>query len=271
MNANAKIYDEGSRILNDKLYYFRQSSINLESRIFDSHMHPYYELCFILQGNGRLFIEGNEFLFAPYGLVMCKPTTFHQQSPNPNTFYDRIVAGRFNKIDKRLVEKAFDGGCYRQFAADSPVTDLLVKLDRYNSVYDEEDFVTVADAIFTEIFMLLIHSTPETTVPKSNGTTTAIIQFIEQNLCTIKSMDDIAKHLFISTSTLYHAFNENVKIPIMTYIRNKRLIRAKIMIDKGEKPNKVFEACGFNDYSSFFRAYKKYFGISPSEKSDSPD
>ena len=38
---------------------------------------------------------------------------------------------------------------------------------------------------------------------------------------------------------------------------------AKEKIISGQKPTNVFGQCGFNDYSVFFRAYKKRFGLSP--------
>lgn len=31
----------------------------------------------------------------------------------------------------------------------------------------------------------------------------------------------------------------------------------------GQKPTEVFAACGYQDYSSFYRAYTAHFGYSP--------
>ena len=33
----------------------------------------------------------------------------------------------------------------------------------------------------------------------------------------------------------------------------------------GENPYRVYEKCGFNEYSSFYRAYKSEFGVSPKD------
>ena len=52
------------------------------------------------------------------------------------------------------------------------------------------------------------------------------------------------------------------------YIISKRLAKARKMIRRGERPTAVSAECGFGDYTTFFRNYKKYFGYSPSLESE---
>ena len=44
------------------------------------------------------------------------------------------------------------------------------------------------------------------------------------------------------------------------------MVLAQREILSGKNPTKLYEKYGFNDYSSFYRAYKSHFGLSPSEK-----
>ncbi len=53
---------------------------------------------------------------------------------------------------------------------------------------------------------------------------------------------------------------------IHDYINVKRLIIAQELLKQGKKPTDIYEKCGFHDYSTFFRAYKSRFGISPGEE-----
>ena len=49
------------------------------------------------------------------------------------------------------------------------------------------------------------------------------------------------------------------------YLTVKRLVYARQRIEAGEPATHAYLACGFNDYSSFYRAYVKYFGTAPTK------
>jgi AraC-like DNA-binding protein len=64
-----------------------------------------------------------------------------------------------------------------------------------------------------------------------------------------------------------------MNISVYQYMLRKRLILAQQKIRDGESATAAAMLCGFNDYSSFYKQYKKLFGVSPSEKAarfDSP-
>ena len=46
-------------------------------------------------------------------------------------------------------------------------------------------------------------------------------------------------------------------------VTQKRLIASKALIEQNLALESVAERVGFNDYSSFYRAFKQEFGISP--------
>ena len=54
-------------------------------------------------------------------------------------------------------------------------------------------------------------------------------------------------------------------ISLMKYIRQKRLLMARHLLEKGERPLSIYSKCGFSDYTTFYKAYVKYFGKAPSE------
>ena len=52
---------------------------------------------------------------------------------------------------------------------------------------------------------------------------------------------------------------------IHQYITKKRLALCKEAILGNANISEVYQAYGFGDYSSFFRAFKKEYGISPKD------
>ena len=51
----------------------------------------------------------------------------------------------------------------------------------------------------------------------------------------------------------------------VSYTHLKRLSMAKYKIYHGTQPSKVYSECGFSDYSTFYRAFKKEYNLSPKE------
>lgn len=58
-------------------------------------------------------------------------------------------------------------------------------------------------------------------------------------------------------------FKEDTKMTLHNYIFQKRLLYARDLIQNGTPITKASIECGFNDYSSFLRAFRKHFKCSP--------
>ena len=94
----------------------------------------------------------------------------------------------------------------------------------------------------------------------------SVIEYINKNLGKEMSVYSIARAANISTSSLAHIFKKEMNISIYQYILKKRLILAHHKIAEGELASVAALVCGFNDYSGFYKQYKKLFNQSPSEK-----
>lgn len=94
-----------------------------------------------------------------------------------------------------------------------------------------------------------------------------IISFIDNHLYEKISLKLISENVFLSEKCIC----ENIKkITGMTFhqlISERRLLEAKNLIHTTAEPlNKIAERCGFDTYSTFYRRYLKYFGITPKEE-----
>ena len=90
-----------------------------------------------------------------------------------------------------------------------------------------------------------------------------VIRHINEHLSEPLSLDALCEQFYLSKPQLCRSFKRTTGASVGEYITAKRLLQAQTMLRAGSPPTQVCTACGFNDYSAFYRAYRKHFGVSP--------
>ena len=92
-----------------------------------------------------------------------------------------------------------------------------------------------------------------------------ILSYVENNLEESLTLDQIAGNFFVSKYYIAHLFKDTLGISLHQYIIKKRLAECRSAIVSGGSITEIYEKYGFGDYSSFFKAFKKEYGMSPKE------
>ena len=252
------------------LYLDHSTYIDPAPDLLYRHTHSEYELLYILGGDLTHVVEDRKYKLHKHDLVLVRPNQYHfiqidssENYERYNLLFDPAVLG-FDHTTRVPNDLEVISCRHRPL-----ITELFRKLDYYQSVLPEGDLRGMTALLVQELlYNLSLSHEAQGRSPTENLHPVAAkaISFINENLFTLKSMEQVAKALFVTESYLYRVFKRELKTTPLKYITEKRLIVAQGMLRQGVLPTKVYEECGFDDYSSFYRSYRRYFGYSPSEE-----
>lgn len=156
-------------------------------------------------------------------LKLCK-----EKNSNIKTLLEQII----------YVMGTVDFGC--DILSSSLIMQLVVLLNRYNNERINKELRLMQDQVVQDM-----------------------IVYIKNNINKDLSIDTLASKVFLSKYYLMRRFKSDQGQSIHSYIIKERLSYARELIKKGMLLNDVCLECGYHNYSSFVRAFKKNYGLSP--------
>ena len=123
--------------------------------------------------------------------------------------------------------------------------------------------------MFSILHALQLHFPKESTKNKVLQTTDIYdraLRYIANNYEEQISVHDLVGYLNIDRSYLFRIFKKHSQTNPQEFITNYRLAKAsELLKSKNNTVEYVALSCGFLSYQSFFRFFKKKYGISPTQ------
>lgn len=228
--------------------------------------HLFHEIVLFLGGDAQLISETVNINLKPQTIVVIPKETYHQFIINgdQNEYYRCVFQFYETAENLSLISSSIQELFVTE--SDKIIAHLFSKMIKMTKEPDENAQI-VSEAVLNLLLdEIKSKKSIEVFEDLSDELTKQAIEYISQNLAENVNVNDIAKHLNVSPSTLMRTFKKNMNMPIHKYIIKKRLIFAHTKITNGEPATLAAIDCGFNDYSGFYKQYKKMFGVSPSRK-----
>lgn len=257
--------------VSEKLLYKHKFDRALPPDVYSMHTHNLYELLYFVKGDATCVIEERKYKLKAGDLVLVRPYLHHFVQIDTVTDYERYDI-LFDPV-KHGVEGVWripEEVAIVSLAENPLASDVFRRMDAYDAICTENDFFRLLPHLLSELFLGIGSIVPregemgDLTSPLLSEA----LRYINANLFTLGGMKEVANAIFVSESYLCRLFKRELHESPGRYIRDKRLLVARDRILLGEKPTAVAAACGFGDYTAFYRSYKSLFGTSPTSKND---
>lgn len=232
----------------------------------DREIHPYHELLFYINGNTLFLTEQARHRLHYNTLLIIPKETYHYFRLENTVPFLRL---KISFYDQFLEQIPLTGLFDHLKILEKPDDRVLFVLNRLYQVLKEHSDEMAAFYAYSAFQMLLAELEYSDITEISEATEvssflTDVLDYISLNLPGNLNIAHISRNLGISPSSLTHRFTRELGIPLHEYITQRRLLLARKLIHEGNKSTAIYPDCGFRDYSSFYKAYLKYFGHSPS-------
>lgn len=258
---------------------FYYSDLNFQT--LPAHTHDYYEFYLFLEGDLDLEISGHARPLHPGDMVLVPPgVSHHALMHSSDRPYRRFVLWVSQEYAARLLKESPDyvflmqraatsSRCYYHFyeAEFSSIQSRLIRLleEFHSNRYGRNAAVYLALNDLLLYMNRIIYEREHPVVSGSGDLMQEITLFIDEHLTEDLSLDVLADHVCLSKYYIAHYFKDSLGISIHQYITKKRLQSCSEAIAAGSDITRTFDEYGFRDYSSFYRMFRKEYGMSPRE------
>ena len=249
---------------------------------FEYHHHDFSKIVILIDGDLTYYIEGKAYILKPLDILFVNKNEIHKPVVNPNKYYERIVIwlnpdfmAKYAQGNNNLL-KCFEVAIknnYNLLRLNMKSIDIIKNLIQdIQNCNNSNEFGSeiLKESLFVQLMVLMnrlfLNSDKNRDIEdiQYDKTIEGVLNYINSNLENDLSIDTIASEFFISKYYLMRKFKNQIGSSIHNYVVQKRLILARSLISDGLSMSSVCSRCGFNDYSSFVRAFKKVYGVSPS-------
>lgn len=261
-----------------EIYYYEDAHFNRVK----SHSHDYYEFYFFLQGTITMYINKRPFYLKLGDVVVIPPDVRHYAvSTDPAVPYRRFVFWISKDYYEQLCELSEDYGfivshtlqnMHFVYPNDSINFNIIQsKLFQLLEEIHYERFgrTSKISLCVSDLILYLNRMAYEQHIPKKSRKNLKLYEnliiYIEGHIDEDLSLEHLANVFYVSKFHIAHIFKENLGLSIHQYITKKRLAMCRDAILGDGNISKSFLQYGFKDYSSFYRAFKKEYGMSPKE------
>lgn len=288
-------YEKKGYLLQDfKVFRLKDEADSKSGNLYSIpfHYHDFHKIILLLKGKADYIIEGKTYPLQERDILFVSSGEIHRPVVDKKYAYERIIIyvspeflkniSRWNNPsdEQELSGEGSLSTCFAYAKKHSAVMhltkgsthDLLFHMEKLERTSRSNGFCNdlYTKVLFVEFMILLNRALLEHEVEEVHASVydkkiLPIIQYINDHLFDDLNIDMLAEHFYLSRFHMMRKFKHDTGMSIHQYILSKRLLVARDMLKGNASLTKICFDCGFKDYSTFSRAFKKQFNETPRE------
>ncbi len=240
---------------------------------FKGEQHECWELTYVDKGSMYNVVEGKEYALHQGDMMLFAPGQWHSQYADDtvSVCYMTVTFGMHLMEPDLLTDRAFQ--------SDHEIRSLLEKImqeKETHPIYSDDLILCYLKEILIRLLRaqklehIISKADTEMKHTIESDIISDVMQYVKNNLDKKLTVSQIAKTIPVSSSYLSTLFRKNTGKHLVEYISAEKMKRAKeYMRERKYTFTQISEMLGFNSIHYFSKLFKKQFGITPSEYTNS--
>ena len=257
---------------------------NLHKPLLQEHEHSFFELVYIVSGNGLQCINNNVFDYHDGHLFLITPQDCHSFDIKETTKFffikfnsiyvksNMLHSDNIQRLEFILDNANHKPGCILRNQSDKnlvkPLIEAILREHINKDLYNRELIIQLVNTLIIVVARNIAKLLPERVNSRSETRTLDILQYIQSNIYYPEKLRAkiVADHFGISEFYLGRYFKKHTNETMRQYTINYRLklIEARLLFSD-LRINEIAFELGFTDESHMNKLFRKYRNISPSE------
>ena len=239
----------------------------VESRIDNSvlwerHCHGLFELIGVLEGEIVITVEGRSHHLEQGQSILIPPLCYHTVETVSRCMYRRVTAMfDYSAIPEVLRDRFPTNYTILPVFTGTSLRELQEICQAENPTFYEP----LAESLMIRAFYDSTRGEPIPVEDNTDPYLEKLLMYIDDHLEEKILLSDLAACAAQSKSSVSHIFQQKMNISPKQYILQKKLALADKMIRSGMSYVSAAKRVGYDNYSNFYRMYRKHFAADSRE------
>lgn len=254
--------EERVDILSKNKIHFFKNAVKEPGSMVENHWHDAFEILFVREGFGEQQINAQKFDFSKNTVIVIRPGDIHATvATSPNgcdidvlQFMPEYLGAREDLVLELVSSVSQTDG--------EEIPSLIDKIKNHATGENADSELILSGAMFMLCGILLHHCRDATSVVKMTAFARNVCQYLRESGDT--KLESVSRHFGYSPEHFSRKFHAELGIPYKHHCEKIKIMQILKSLDDDSIPlSQIAEQLKYSDTSSFVRAFKRIYGITP--------